>query len=110
MEIIRYVTEDGSDLFQEWIDSLRDARAVAAVLRRVDRAAGGNFGDHRFCRDGVFELRIDQGPGYRVYYFQYGQMFVVLLCGGDKRVQDDDIDRAVACRADFLCRIKEKDR
>ena len=57
MKIIHYKTEDGTDVYQEWVDALRDARAKVAVLRRVDRAAMGNFGDYKPCRDGVFELR-----------------------------------------------------
>ena len=107
MEIIHYKTEDGTDPYQDWVDDLRDTRARVAILRRIDRAAMDNFGDHKVCRDGVSELRIDQGPGYRVYYFQHGRVFVVLLCGGDKRTQDADISRAVACKADFLRRMKE---
>jgi putative addiction module killer protein len=109
MEIVHYTTEDGADLYQEWVDGLRDNRAKVAILRRVDRAALGNFGDHKPCRDSISELRIDYGPGYRVYYFQHGQTLVVLLCGGDKRTQDADISRAVACKADFLHRIQGKE-
>lgn len=89
------------------MDGLRDARAKVAILRRVDRAALGNFGDHKTCRDGVSEMRIDHGPGYRVYYFQHGRTLVVLLCGGDKRFQDADIGQAVTFRANFLRRMKE---
>ncbi len=107
MEIVHYTTRDGTDLFQEWMDTLRDNRARIAVLRRIDRVAMGNFGDHKACRDGVSELRVDVGHGYRVYYFQHGDTLVVLLCGGDKRTQDADINRAVAYRADFLFRMKE---
>lgn len=106
MEIVHYTAEDGTDLYQEWVDSLRDSRARVSVLRRVDRAAMGNFGDHKVCRDGVSEMRIDVGPGYRVYYFQHGRTLVVLLCGGDKRTQGEDISRAVAYRADCLRRIR----
>jgi len=106
MEVIHYQTEDGTNLFQEWLDDLRDIRARVAVLRRIDRAAMGNFGDHKICRDGVSEMRIDHGPGYRVYYFKHGKMLVVLLCGGDKRTQDADIRRAVAFKNDFLHRMK----
>jgi putative addiction module killer protein len=109
MEIVHYTTEDGTDLYQEWVDGLRDNRAKVAILRRIDRAALGNFGDHKSCRDGISELRIDYGPGYRVYYFQHGQTLVVLLCGGDKRTQDTDISRAVAYKTDFLGRIKGKE-
>lgn len=108
MEIVHYTTEDGTDLYQEWVDALRDNRAKISVLRRIDRASMGNFGDHKACREGVSEMRIDVGPGYRVYYFQHGQTLVVLLCGGDKRTQDTDISKAVAYRADFLRRMKEE--
>ncbi|MDR3176200.1 MAG: type II toxin-antitoxin system RelE/ParE family toxin [Desulfovibrio sp.] len=108
MEIIHYTTEDGTDPYQKWVDALRDNRARIAVLRRIDRAALGNFGDHKACRDGVSEMRVDVGPGYRVYYFQHGQTLVVLLCGGDKRTQDADISKAVGYRTDFLRRMKEE--
>lgn len=110
MEIVHYTTEDGTDVYQEWVDALRDSRARIAVLRRVDRVAGGNFGDCKACRDGVSELRVNVGPGYRVYYFQHGRKLVALLCGGDKRTQDADIRRAVAYRADFLRRMKGRRR
>ena len=60
------------------------------IQRRIDRVANGNFGDHRFCRDGVWELRIDYGPGYRVYYARAGETVVLLLCGGSKRSQSAD--------------------
>jgi putative addiction module killer protein len=108
MEIIHYRTTDGIDIYQQWVNGLRDIRAKVAILRRVDRAAAGNFGDCKFCRDGVYEMRIDQGPGYRVYYFQHQGRLVVLLCGGDKRTQDADINRAIACRVDFLRRMDEQ--
>jgi putative addiction module killer protein len=73
--------------------------------RRVDRLMSGNFGDHRFCRDGVWELRIDMGPGYRVYYAHAEQTIVLLRCGGDKRTQDADINRAVAYWQDYQRRL-----
>ncbi|MFI3271681.1 MAG: type II toxin-antitoxin system RelE/ParE family toxin [Pseudomonadota bacterium] len=110
MKIVHYTTENGIDLYQEWLDALRDNRARANVLRRVDRVLAGNFGDHKRCRDGVSELRIDYGPGFRVYYFQHGQMLVVLLCAGDKRTQDADIDRAITYKLDFLHRMKTQER
>ena len=109
MKIVHYTTEDGFDPYQEWMDALRDNRDKIAVLRRVDRAAQGNFGDHRACRDGVVEMRVDVGPGYRVYYFQHGQALVVLLCGGDKRTQDTDISTPVAYKTDFLRRMKSQE-
>ena len=93
--IEHYETSDGRDPIQEWLAKLRDKKARAIVLRRLDRLAAGNFGDHVFCRDGVWELRIDLGPGYRVYYALGNQSIIVLLCGGDKRKQQADIERAV---------------
>ena len=73
MDIVHYTTEDGTDVYQEWVDALRDNRARIAVLRRVDRAALGNFGDRKPCRDGVSEMRIDIGPGFRVYFSSMGK-------------------------------------
>ena len=94
--IEHYLTSDGQkDLYIDWLRRLRDAQAKVAVIRRVARVEQGNFGDHKFCRDGVWELRIDQGPGYRVYYALAGAVLVLLLCGGDKDTQDADIKRAV---------------
>jgi len=93
-EIRHYVTFDGHDVFAEWRDKLRDSKAKIAVDRRIYRAELGNFGDHKPCREGVQELRIDMGPGYRVYYAQAGQTIVLLLCGGDKHSQEADISKA----------------
>ena len=95
MEVRHYLTESNRDPYQEWLDGLKDIRARVAIQRRIDRLVSDNFGDHKFCRDGVWELRIDTGPGYRIYYAQTNQMIVLLLCGSDKRSQKSDIDRAV---------------
>ena len=105
MKVVHYITEDGKDPFQDWLDALRDSRAKITILRRIDRAVQGNLGDHKACREGVFEMRVDVGPGYRVYYFQHGQTLVVLLCAGDKRTQAGDIKKAIAHKTDFLQRI-----
>jgi len=75
---------------------LRDVKARIAIDRRVNRLELGNFGDHKFCREGVWELRVDVGAGYRVYYAIADQKIILLLCGGDKRSQDSDI--SVACK------------
>ena len=88
------IPESGQDVFLGWLESLRDTQAKVAVIRRIARLELGNFGDHKFCRDGVFELRVDAGPGYRVYYAFSGAQIVLLLCGGSKRTQDTDIERA----------------
>ena len=80
--------------FREWHRKLRDTKAKFAIDRRIFRIESGNFGDHKFCRDGVWELRIDIGPGYRLYYAIAGSAVVLLLCGGDKVTQAADINRA----------------
>ena len=95
LSVRHFVTDDGRDPFMEWIKKLRDPRAKGQVLKRVNRIEGGNFGDHKSCREGVWELRIDQGPGYRVYYAMADRVVVLLLTGGDKGSQDADIERAI---------------
>lgn len=81
-------------MFAHWRDKLRDGKARIAIDRRLIRAELGNFGDHKPCREGVWELRIDVGPGYRIYYAQAGKTMVLLLCGGSKNTQDADISSA----------------
>lgn len=93
-EIRFYVDANGRNHFDEWVAGMRDAKAKVAVDRRVMRMREDNFGDCKVLRDGVWELRIDVGPGYRVYYAKDGLTVVLLLCGGDKRKQSADIDKA----------------
>ncbi|MBI5092757.1 MAG: type II toxin-antitoxin system RelE/ParE family toxin, partial [Candidatus Hydrogenedentes bacterium] len=88
-------TEDGHDPYKEWLADLADRQARARVAVRVQRMAAGNFGNHKPLSDGVWELKIDHGPGYRVYYAQTGRRVVMLLVGGDKRRQQADIETAV---------------
>ena len=83
-ELRTYVTRDGKNLFASWQDRLRDTKARLAIRRRLNRVLSGNFGDHKFCVDGVWELRVDVGAGYRIYYAMDGKRVVLLLCGGDK--------------------------
>jgi putative addiction module killer protein len=83
-----------TDQFINWLRGLSDIRAVAHIQIRVDRLALGNAGDVKSVGSGVSELRIDYGPGYRVYFCKRGETFVLLLCGGDKRTQDNDIEVA----------------
>ena len=80
--------------FREWLHKLRDDRARAKIVDRLVRVEGGNFGDIEPVGDGVSELRIDYGPGYRVYFTRRGRVVIVILCGGDKRTQTKDIKRA----------------
>ena len=107
-EIRHYLTTDEKDIYLDWLRKLRDVTAKIAVNRRVNRIELGNFGDHKFCRDGVWELRIDVGAGYRVYYAVAGQEIVLLLCGGDKRTQNADIDRACEYWKDWQRRSDER--
>ncbi len=90
-----------SETFRSWLADLRDRRAVARIAARIDRLKLGNPGDVKSVGDGVSELRIDYGPGYRLYFKQVGQEIVLLLCGGDKSTQDRDIERAKALATDL---------
>ncbi len=84
-----------SEIFDDWFTGLRDARAKARVQARIDRAQLGNFGDSEPVGEGVSEMRIHYGPGYRVYYTQRGLEVVILLAGGDKSSQARDIRKAL---------------
>lgn len=88
--------------FDEWLRQLKDQRAVARIQVRIDRLAGGNPGDSRPVGGGISELRIDYGPGYRVYFLQDGRrQIILLLCGGAKSSQPEDIARAKQIAADW---------
>jgi putative addiction module killer protein len=95
LEILKSAT------FDAWLTGLRDGKARARVQARITRLALGNPGDVKPVGAGVSELRIDYGPGYRVYYAQRGPALVLLLCGGDKRTQNADIKRAIAIAKDW---------
>jgi putative addiction module killer protein len=101
LEIRHYVSRSGKDVFDTWLTSLADARAQARVAVRINRLAAGNFGDCRSLGRGLCELRIDWGPGYRVYYAMIGRRCVLLLCGGDKRRQSSDVECAYAYLEDY---------
>ena len=93
-ELLAYRTREGRTPLNEWLDELDDQNIVARVLARLARVRRGNLGDCKSVGEGVSELRVDYGPGYRVYFAQKGQTLVILLCGGDKRTQEKDIQRA----------------
>ena len=106
-EIFHYQTATGVDVFEDWLDGLADAMAVARITARIDRIIYGNFGDHKSVGAGVHELRIDHGPGYRVYYAVATREIVLILCGGDKRKQAADIRRAIAMWQDYNKRTQK---
>jgi len=92
--INEYTDEHGESPYADWLDKLRDARAKAKIIMQVDRMELGLFGDSQPIGDGLSELRIHYGPGYRVYYGKEGQQIYLLLCGGDKSTQSSDIQQA----------------
>lgn len=100
-EIRRYIRPDRTIPFAEWLNSLRDSRAILKIDQRLRRVRLGNFGDYRSVGEGVCELRIDSGPGYRIYFGQVGTTIVLLLCGGDKSTQEEDIRKAKEYWADY---------
>jgi len=99
--VLKYVTEGGRCPFDDWFDSLKDKRSQAIVATRVNRIVQGNFGQCRKLEDGIWEFKIDYGPGYRVYFAEDGDTVVLLLCGGDKSTQPKDIVRARECWSDY---------
>lgn len=90
-----------TDEFRDWIDNLKDIAGRARILMRVDRLIHGNPGAHRLLTHGVSELKIDVGPGYRVYYSRRGDRLLLLLAGGDKATQAKDIARAIRLAQSF---------
>ena len=100
-QIIHYLDSNENDIYQVWLDSLRDRTAKIAIIRRIARMELGQLGDHKPLRDGICELKIDVGAGYRAYYAHVGNMLILLTCGGDKGSQKRDIDRAIRLLNDW---------
>jgi putative addiction module killer protein len=84
-----------TDVFERWFEGLRDRKAAARITSRIDRLQLGLLGDVKPVREGISEMRIDYGPGYRIYFVQRGREVVILLAGGDKRSQSRDIEKAL---------------
>jgi putative addiction module killer protein len=108
VELRYYQSSAGERPFVEWLQGLNDRQARTRIEARLARVAVGNLGDVEPVGDGVLELRIDWGPGYRVYFARLGQMIVLLLCGGDKRTQQRDINRAKGYFEDYKARTAQK--
>lgn len=106
IELRHYINPNGKDVFESWVDALKDDQAEARIAARINRLSRGNFGDCKPVGRGVWELRVDYGPGYRVYYAVVGQACVLLLCGGDKRKQSSDIASAIEYLRDYKERSK----
>jgi putative addiction module killer protein len=97
-----------TDDFHHWLGSLVDRRAAARIVDRIKRASNGNFGDAKAVGSGISEMRIDYGPGYRVYFLRRGKELVILLCGGDKKSQKADIANAVRMKEEIECSGEDK--
>jgi putative addiction module killer protein len=100
-DIELYETEDGKVPYQKWFEELQDLKAKGQIDTRLARVRLGNLGDYDSVGDGVYELRFDIGPGYRLYFAQLGKMVILLLWGGDKSSQGADIKKAKEYWADY---------
>jgi putative addiction module killer protein len=101
IDIFQYETPSGKSPYREWFLSLKDGMVRSRIRARVDRLALGNPGDHKFLGEGIYELRLDFGPGYRIYYAHVKAVVVLLLCGGDKSTQASDVRQAREYLNDF---------
>lgn len=107
LEVRVYARSDGSEPFTRWLRGLRDGATRNRIRQRIARVRLGNLGDARSVGQGVQELRIHAGPGYRVYFGREGESVVILLCGGDKDSQDRDIERAQEYWQDYRSQADE---
>ncbi len=100
-----YVTQKGEDVFHAWVDGLSDMRAQVLIDKTIAKIRLGNFGDYKSVGEGVQEVRLDYGPGYRVYFAEHGATLVILLCGGTKKRQEKDIAQAKRFWTEWKARI-----
>lgn len=99
-----YNTENGEQPFVEWLEGLKDSTVRYRIKERLDRVALGNLGVHKHIDQGVYELKLDFGSGYRIYYGEENQKIILLLCGGDKSSQKKDIKKAIKFWKNYLSR------
>jgi len=109
VEVRIFVLEGGREPFTDWFKKLKDKRAQARIDVRIARVRTGNFGDSKSVGEDVYELRLDYGPGYRVYFGKIESTIILLLCGGDKSSQADDIRKAKEYWQEFLSREGDND-
>jgi putative addiction module killer protein len=105
VEVREYQTAEGESPLTEWLQRIRDGATRARIVARLDRLKAGLLGDWKTVSGGICELRIDHGPGYRVYCGQEGKTLILLLCGGDKSTQAKDIERAHAYWKNYKARL-----
>lgn len=101
-EEVKMIIVNKTGLFNAWLENLKDRQAYARIVARIDRMADGNFGSFRNFQGGISELKINYGPGYRIYYCQEGDVVYLLLCGGTKKTQQNDIELAREMRKCLL--------
>ncbi|MFI4938659.1 MAG: type II toxin-antitoxin system RelE/ParE family toxin [Candidatus Berkiellales bacterium] len=99
-----YCTTNGKKPFISWLESVKDKKYRYRIKERLDRIALGNMGDCKLIKYGIFELRCDFGPGYRIYFGEENKKIVILLCGGDKSTQEKDIKKAIKYWEEYLSR------
>ena len=103
-DVQEYIAPDGNIPFTKWLDSIRDKKTQAIITKRVDRLRHGIFGDCKKIEGSLYELRIHYGAGHRVYFVDWDRVIIILLCGGDKRTQKRDIQRAKTYWEEFRTR------
>ena len=102
--IIKVYETNGKEPISDWLDKFRDKIIRMKILRRIDRLTLGNYGDHRYLSGDLFEMKLDVGAGYRVYCGEDRKQIIILLCGGDKKSQHKDVDKAKKYWQDYLAR------
>ena len=105
--VLNYVLPTGQEPFENWLAALSDIKGRAKIRARINQIRSGNPGKFRMVGPGILELKIDFGPGYRVYYAKVGNTVLLLLCGGDKTTQSADIKKAIEFLSDYKRRMKE---
>ncbi len=101
-QIVFYQDDAGNEPFTQWIEHFSDPRTRRRILQRLVRIQSGNYGDYKSLKDGVFELRLTFGSGYRIYFGEDGDTIVVILFGGDKSTQQQDIEKAKAYWKEYV--------
>ncbi|MBF0503292.1 MAG: type II toxin-antitoxin system RelE/ParE family toxin [Candidatus Riflebacteria bacterium] len=105
--VLNYVLSNGHEPIEDWLAALKDGKGRAKIRARINRIRSGNPGNYRMVEPGVLEMKLDFGPGYRIYYAKVGDKVILLLCGGDKTTQNADIKQATEYLSDYKRRMKE---
>jgi len=106
--VLLYKTNKGSQPYADWFKKLKDVKTKAIILKRIERLILGNLGDCKALKEGIHELRIDYGPGFRVYFAQEGEDIILLIAGGDKSTQTQDIEKAKEYYHDHTARLNSQ--